>query len=195
MIKVGITGGIGSGKSMLTGFFKLINVPVFEADQEAKKIINNSSIIRSKLKLQFGEDIYLPNNTIDRKKLADIIFNSPTSLERVNSIIHPEVRKNFHEWAAQQRSEYVVHEAAILFESGFYKMMDYKILVTAPVDKRIQRVMKRDQISAEKVIERIYKQWEDSEKVKLSDLVIKNDNTELLIPQLLEFDKKIRRHG
>ena len=195
MIKVGITGGIGSGKSILSHFFSLINIPVFEADQEAKRIINSSSIIRSKLKFHFGEDIYLPDNTIDRKKFADIIFNSPSSLEKVNSIVHPEVRNEFQEWTKQQDAEYVVHEAAILFESGFYKMMDFMILVTAPTDVRIQRVMHRDGVSEEKVMERMNKQWDDKEKIKLSNLVLTNDNSELIIPKLIELDKNLRRHG
>ncbi len=195
MIKVGITGGIGSGKSVVAQFFKIIDIPVFEADIEAKKIINHSAIVRSKMIINFGEDIYLPNQTINRKKLADIIFNSPSSLQKVNSIIHPEVRKNFNEWADQQNSEYVVHEAAILFESGFYKMMDFMILVTAPVETRIERVIKRDNVSKEDVTARMKRQWDDPEKIKLSNLVLTNDNTELIIPQLIELDKNLRRHG
>lgn len=195
MIKVGITGGIGSGKSVVGQFFKIIDIPVFEADIEAKKIINHSAIVRSKMIMFFGEDIYLPNQTINRKKLAEIIFNSPSSLQKVNSIIHPEVRKNFNEWADQQNSEYVIHEAAILFESGFYKMMDFMILVTTPIETRIERVIKRDNVSKEDVIVRMNRQWGDSEKIKLSNLVLTNDNTELIIPQLIELDKNLRRHG
>ncbi len=195
MIKVGVTGGIGSGKSTVCNFFKLIGIPVFEADLEAKKIINHSAIVRSQMIMNFGKDIYLPNHTINRKKLADIIFNSPSSLEKVNSIIHPEVRKNFNEWVDQQNSEYIVHEAAILFESGFYKMMDFMVLVTATTETRVKRVVERDKLTEKSVIARMKLQWDDKEKIKLSNLVLTNDNTELIIPQLIELDKNLRRHG
>lgn len=195
MIKVGVTGGIGSGKSIICRYFKLIGIPVFEADLEAKQIINNSAIVRSQMIIHFGKDIYLPNQVINRKKLADTIFNSPSSLKKVNSIIHPQVKKKFNEWTEGQKTGYVVHEAAILFESGFYKMMDFMILVTAPVELRIKRVMERDNVSKENVIARMKQQWEDPEKIKLSNLVLTNDNTELIIPQLIEFDKNLRRHG
>ncbi len=195
MIKVGVTGGIGSGKSTVCNFFKLIGIPVFEADLEAKKIINHSAIVRSQMIMNFGKDIYLPNHTVDRKKLADIIFNSPSSLEKVNSIIHPEVRKNFYEWVDQQSSEYIVHEAAILFESGFYKMMDFMVLITASTETRVKRVVERDKLTEKSVIARMKLQWDDKEKIKLSNLVLTNDNTELIIPQLIELDKNLRRHG
>ena len=195
MIKVGVTGGIGSGKSIICRYFKLIGIPVFEADLEAKQIINNSAIVRSQMIIHFGKDIYLPNQVINRKKLADTIFKSPSSLKKVNSIIHPQVKKKFNEWTEEQKTDYVVHEAAILFESGFYKMMDFMILVTAPVELRIKRVIERDNVSKENVIARMKQQWEDPEKIKLSNLVLTNDNTELIIPQLIEFDKTLRRHG
>ncbi|MGQ8335160.1 dephospho-CoA kinase [Sunxiuqinia sp. A32] len=195
MIKVGLTGGIGSGKSTICQFFRIIGIPVFEADVEAKRIINSSSIVRSKLMLNFGNDIYLSNQSLDRKKLANIVFNSAPSLEKLNAIVHPEVRKYFFEWVGKQQAPYVLHEAAILFESGFYEMMDFNILVTAPEEERILRVKTRDNISEEEVRQRIGKQWIDEEKMKFSDLVLQNDNKDLLIPQLIEFDKKIRKDG
>ena len=150
MLKIGITGGIGSGKSTICHFFSLMEIPVFNADQEAKRIMNESSLIRSKMMLHFGKDIYLKNQTIDRKKLA---------------------------------------------ESGFYEMMDYTILVTAPEQQRIERVMKRDHSSSQQIKERISKQWPDKEKVKLADFIIKNDNRELVLPTLIELDQKFRKHG
>ena len=195
MLKIGITGGIGSGKSTICDFFKLLGVPVFNADQEAKRIMNESSIVRSKLVMSFGNDIYLPNRTVDRKKMAGIIFNSPSLLQKVNTIVHPEVRKYFFVWCELQGSPYIVHEAAILFESGFYEMMDYTILVTALEVERIKRVTKRDQSSAEQVKERMAKQWTDEQKAALADFTIRNDNRELIIPQLLNLDKKFRDHG
>lgn len=195
MLKIGITGGIGSGKSTICNFFKLIGIPVFQADVEAKKILNESAIIRGKMTLYFGSDIYLPNQTIDRKKLAQLIFNSPSLLEKVNSIVHPEVRKRFFDWCDQQKTPYIIHEAAILFETGFAQMMDYNILVTAPKQQRTDWVMNRDNSSAKQVEERMSKQWPDEKKEQLADFIIKNNNQELIIPVLLELDKKFRAHG
>jgi len=195
MIKVGITGGIGSGKSTICHFFKILGIPVFEADVEAKKLINTSETIKRQLIAAFGNDIYLPNQLIDRKKLADLIFNSPTLLEKVNRIVHPEVRAYFHKWVERQKSPYIIHEAAIMFESGFYKMMDYTILVTAPETDRINWVMKRENATPESVKARIEKQWTDEQKMKLASFNIKNDNKELIVPQLLELDKRFRSHG
>ncbi|WP_372773417.1 dephospho-CoA kinase [Mangrovibacterium sp.] len=195
MIKVGITGGIGSGKSTICQFFKSIGIPVFEADTEAKKLINSSVAIKNQLIAEFGSDIYLPNQHIDRKKLAELIFNSPPLLEKVNGIIHPEVRNHFEKWANQQNSPYIIHEAAIMFESGFYKMMDYTVLVTAPEADRIKRVMERENTTAENVRSRIERQWTDEQKSKLANFIIKNDNRELVVPQLIELDKQIRSHG
>ncbi len=195
MIKVGITGGIGSGKSTVCNFFRLLGIPVFEADKESKKLVNTSPKIKNSLKNLFGKDIYLSDDTIDRKRLAGLIFNSPPLLETVNSIIHPEVRNYFEEWCEKQNSPYIVYEAAILFETGFYKTIDLSILVTAPVEDRIKRVIIRENATEEEVKSRISKQWTDKQKEDLADFIIKNNNEELLIPQLLELDKKIRTHG
>lgn len=195
MIKVGITGGIGSGKSTICQFFRTIGIPVFEADTEAKKLVNNSESIRYQLKALFGRDIYLPNKTIDRKKLASLIFNSPPLLQKVNNIIHPEVRKYFYSWCEEQKTPYIIHEAAIMFESGFYEMMDYTVLVTAPEEMRIQRVMARENTDAESVRARMEKQWKDEQKAKLANFVIRNDGTELVVPQLVKLDKHFRTHG
>lgn len=195
MLKVGITGGIGSGKSTVCKFFEILGIPVFTADTEAKAIMNSSPVIRSKLISTFGEDIYLPNQTLDRKKLAQLIFTSPALLEKVNSIVHPEVRKYFMQWVAEQTSPYVVYEAAILFESRFYRMMDFNILVTAPEEERTKRVMARENTTIEDVRIRISKQWPDNKKIKLADCILNNNNEELIIPQLIELDKKFRTHG
>ncbi|RKD89746.1 dephospho-CoA kinase [Mangrovibacterium diazotrophicum] len=195
MIKVGITGGIGSGKSTICHFFRTLGIPVFEADTEAKKLINSSEAIKNQLIAEFGSDIYLPNQLIDRKKLAGLIFNSPTLLEKVNRIIHPEVRIYFNKWVELQKSPYIIHEAAIMFESGFYQMMDYTILVTAPEAERIARVMKRENSTEESVKARIEKQWTDEQKMELASFIVKNDNKELIVPKLIELDKRFRSHG
>lgn len=194
-LKIGITGGIGSGKSVICQFFKLLGAPVFEADVWAKQLVNSHEQIKTGLIDWYGPDIYSPNGTIDRKKLAGIIFTDSTEMQKVNGLIHPVVRQEFMIWADQQNSPYVVHEAAILFESGFYKMMDYTLLVTAPENMRIDRVSKRDGSTIEAVKERMSKQWSDEQKRKLASTEFKNDNKTLLIPQLIEIDKQLKEYG
>lgn len=194
-IKVGITGGIGSGKSTVCKIFKLIGIPVFEADKVAKNLINSDEKIRNELIQLFGDNIYDSNKKLNKKMLADLIFNDESLLEKVNNLVHPAVRNEFILWHQKQNSKYTVHEAAILFESGFYKMMDFTILVSAPEITRIERVVKRDKIKPELVESRISKQWNDEDKRKLASIELVNDNKHLLIPQILEIDKKLKANG
>ena len=194
-IKVGITGGIGSGKSTLCKVFKLLGVPVFEADVEAKKLMVTSKTIKSGLIDLFGKHIYTQNGILDRKKLAGIIFSDKLQLEKVNALVHPVVRSEFLNWAEKQSSAYVVHEAAILFESGFYKMMDYTILVTASEEDRIARVVKRDKVSNEQARERMNKQWTDEQKRPLADVEFVTNDKKLIIPRIIEIDKQLKEHG
>jgi len=195
MIKVGITGGIGSGKSTVCKVFRVLGIPVFEADSVAKKLLNNDLQIREQLIQLFGASVYLPDGTIDRKYLAGIVFSNSPLLGQLNSIVHPAVRKAFNEWYLTQNAPYIIHEAAILFESGFYKMMDKTITVVTDENERIERVVKRDEITAELVRQRMKNQWSDEEKIKLADFVIGNNDRELIIPQIVEIDKKIKAHG
>ena len=194
-IKIGVTGGIGSGKSVVCDVFRLLGVPVFEADAEAKKLINSNTEIKTGLIDLFGGDIYTANGTINRLKLAGIIFNDHLQLAKVNEIVHPVVRKEFLQWAEKQDACYVVHEAAILFESGFYKMMDFNILVSAPEEVRIQRVTNRDGATPEQVRERMSKKWSEKQKKPLANLEIVNNNSELIIPQILKTDKQLKEYG
>jgi dephospho-CoA kinase len=194
-ITVGITGGIGSGKSTVCKVFKWLGVPVFEADLEARKLIDTDTEIRNGLVNLFGPDIYSRDSTLNRKKLAGLIFNNDILLQKVNKLVHPAVRSAFLNWANKQDSPYVLHEAAILFESGFYKMMDFTILVSAPEEERIERVRKRDRISMELVRERMEKQWSDSEKRKLATTEIKNADSDLILPVVIKIDKQLREHG
>jgi len=194
-LSIGITGGIGSGKSTVCKIFKLLGVPVFEADLIAKALINSDAEIRNGLIQFFGKDIYSSDNKINRKMLANLIFNDDLLMEKVNRLVHPAVRNKYLIWVKQQNSAYIIHEAAILFESGFYKMTDYSILVSAPEDMRIERVTHRDNIDLEKVKSRMLKQWTDEEKRKLASFELVNDNKKLLIPQILEIDKKLKTHG
>jgi dephospho-CoA kinase len=194
-ISVGITGGIGSGKSTICEIFKLLGVPVFEADMEAKKLLNTNSEIKKRLIDLYGKDIYTSDGTVHRKKLAGIIFNNNIELSRVNEIIHPVVRSEYFEWLKKQETKYIIHEAAILFESGFYKMMDFSILISAPEDIRINRVAKRDNVTFEQVQKRIDNQWSDDRKRKLASWEIVNDNKKLIIPQLVKIDKQLKEYG
>jgi len=195
MIKVGITGGIGSGKSTVCKVFKVMGIPVFEADTVAKQLMTTDPEIRRQLIQVFGAVVYLPDQSIDRKYLAGLVFNSPSLLAELNSIVHPAVLKEFDEWCLTKQTTYILHEAAILFESGFYKLMNQIIAVVANEDERIQRVMKRDGATIELVRQRMKNQLSDAERIKLADFVISNNDNELIIPQILNIDKKIRANG
>jgi dephospho-CoA kinase len=195
MLKIGITGGIGSGKSTVCRVFSAMRIPVFEADQIAKDLMNTNEEIYEKLVNLFGASVYQSDHTVDRKQLAGIVFNNPYLLAQLNEIVHPAVRETFFNWCEKQQSPYIIHEAAILFESGFYKMMDKTITVVTKENERIQRVMKRDGLTLELVKERIRNQWTDDERIKLADFVIGNNDDELIIPQIIEIDKKIRAYG
>ena len=194
-LKIGITGGIGSGKSTICRIFKILGIPVFEADLVAKQLLQSNAEIRKGLIHLFGEGVYLEDGTVNRKKLAEIIFNDDVQLAKMNALVHPVVRNEFHEWVKQQNSLYVIHEAAILFESGFYKLMDFPILVSAPEEERIQRVAKRDGVSEKQVKERMAKQWTDEEKRKLADYEIVNDNKNPVLPEIIKIDKRLKEHG
>lgn len=170
---IGLTGGIGSGKSAIAQHIESLGVPVYIADTEAKKILEIEKVI-AKVVALFGEEI-LDKGKIDKKKIAALVFQDPEKLKKYNNIIHPEVFLHFQDWVKQHENfPIVVKEAAILFESGSYKDCDKIILVTAPKEIRIERVMKRDAVSREAVEQRMAHQWEDDEKKKLSDYIIEN---------------------
>ncbi len=194
-LKIGITGGIGSGKSTVCKVFSILGAPVFEADLVARQLMENDLQIRKGLVERFGEGVYTPNGSVDRKKLAALIFNDEIQLQKVNELVHPAVRSAFLKWADEQNVPYVVHEAAILFESGFYKMMDFTILVSAPEEERIQRVTKRDRSRLTEIKERMQKQWSDEEKRKLASIEIRNADHDLIIPQIIKIDKQLKEYG
>lgn len=191
MIKVAVTGGIGSGKSVVCKIFEKIGIPVFNADFEAKKLINTSRTIHDKLVSLFGAAIYQSNGDIHRKKMADLIFNDNFALQKVNEIVHPEVRKRFIEWTEEQNSPYIIQEAAIIFESKQTQSFDKIITVTAPLELKIERVIKRDQVSKEEVYKRMQSQLPDEIKIAKSDFVIMNDEIEMIIPQIIEIHNKL----
>jgi len=196
MNKIGITGGIGSGKTTVCNIFKILGIPVFDADTEARNLQNTDLYIRDHLIKLFGNQIYSPVGMLDRTKLAGLIFNDSKALAYVNSIIHPVVNQSFLKWADNQRhAPYILFEAAILFESGYDSGFDRNILVLADEKIRIERVIRRDHLSAELVKQRINNQMPDSQKMKMADYIIENSNKKLLLPQIIELDKLIRRDG
>jgi dephospho-CoA kinase len=188
---IGLTGGIGSGKSVVAKIFATIGIPVFNADEAAKRIMQTSPEIKAKLIEQFGADIYNELG-LDKEKLAAIVFNDPFQLQLLNAIVHPVTIQAAKDWAAKQTSPYVIKEAALIFESAAADGLFKVIGVTAPLSLRIQRVMQRDGVSKEQVEARMQHQISDTIKMRLCDYVIENNNQEMVIPQVLEIDKAIR---
>jgi dephospho-CoA kinase len=186
MLKIGITGGIGSGKSMVCKIFLQLGIPVYDADSAAKRIMTTDKKLISKLKEEFGEKIYNSKNELERKTLRGIIFKNPPAMKKVNGLVHPAVKRDLDKWIMKHASApYVIEEAAILFESGAYKNMDYVITVNAPEELRFRRVMTRDDVSLNHVIDISKNQMSEEEKNKKADFVIVNDGQQLVIPQVL----------
>ena len=188
---IGLTGGIGSGKSVVAKIFSTLGIPVFNADETAKQIMQTSPEIKIKLIQQFGNDIYNVHG-LDKEKLAAIVFNDPFQLQLLNAIVHPVTIQAAKDWAAKQTSPYVIKEAALIFESAAADGLFKVIGVTAPMSLRIQRVMQRDGVSKEQVEARMQHQISDTIKMRLCDFVIENNNQQMVIPQVLEIDKAIR---
>lgn len=170
---VGLTGGIGSGKTTVAKMFSELGVPVFIADDEAKKLMNSDLEIRRQISALFGTGAYV-NEELDRKLLASKVFENKELLEKLNAIVHPAVAVHFERWKAKQGTDYVIYEAAILFEKGGYKKCDFTVLVTAPVDKRIERLLQRDKSTLGEIQARMNHQWTDEKKAELADFVIEN---------------------
>jgi dephospho-CoA kinase len=188
---IGLTGGIGSGKSVVAKIFSTLGIPVFNADEAAKQIMQTSPEIKAKLIEQFGSSIYDASG-LQKEKLAAIVFNDPFQLQLLNAIVHPVTIQAAKDWAANQTSPYVIKEAALIFESAAADGLFKVIGVTAPLSLRIQRVMQRDGVSKEQVEARMQHQISDTIKMRLCDFVIDNNNQQMLIPQVLELDKAIR---
>lgn len=184
MIKLGVTGGIGSGKSVVCDVLRLHDIPVYDADLEAKNLNDTSPVIRKKLTESFGQDLYR-NNRLDREKLAHLIFNNEENLRTANSIIHPELAKHFMEWAEQRKQHPVVAlDAAVLFEAGFQSVLDKTIIVLAPLEVRIERAVKRGNLTKEQITARANSQMSDKEKAELADFIIQNDGQHSLLEQV-----------
>ncbi|MBD8388261.1 dephospho-CoA kinase [Dysgonomonas sp. BGC7] len=192
MITLGITGGIGSGKSTVSRLFSLYDVPVYIADTESKRLVATSPVIREKLTAMFGNELF-EGGVLNKALLAAHIFNDREKLEKVNAIIHPEVAADFARWqAAHSQYDIVAQEAAILFESEFNKYMDKVVMVYTPLEMRIERTMKRDGVGRELVMERIKNQMSDEKKAELSDFVVVNDGTQSLIGQVAQILHRLK---
>lgn len=189
-LKVGITGGIGSGKTTVINIFKTLGIPVFDADTAAKIAMHENADVKHRVIELFSDDAYT-NNELNRKYIAGIVFNDELKLEKLNAIVHPVTIAMAEEWMQQQTSAYVLKEAAILFESGAAAGLDYIIGVFAPQHLRIQRTMNRDNVSREEVLKRISKQIDEHMKMKLCDFVITNDELQMVIPQVLQVHEKL----
>ncbi len=198
MMKLGITGGIGSGKSTVCKIFDSMGVPVYHADERAKVLVNTDEELQKAIIREFGSESFT-HSTYNRQYMASIVFRDKHKLQVLNEIIHPLVEKDFAIWCQQQHYYYIVHEAAILFESGAYKQMDYTILIDAPLNYRIDRVVKRDKTSIEEVNLRLKNQWPADKISEMADWVIMNDGKTLILPQILEIHKYIveldKSHG
>ena len=186
MLKIGITGNIGSGKTTVSKVFELLGVPVFYADAAAREVMTNDEELIKGVKNTFGTESYFEDGSLNRKYIAGKVFNDPAELAKLNALVHPATFRAFDSWAKSfTEAPYLMKEAAILFESGSYKLCDYSIIVTAPKEIRMQRVIARDSITITEVESRDARQMPEEEKIKLADFRIKNDDTQLVIPQVL----------
>lgn len=189
-IMIGLTGGIGAGKTMVANVFAAMGIPVFNADNAAKELMQNSPQIKEQLIKQFGDKVY-ENGILNKSYLASVVFSDPYQLELLNAIVHPVTIQAAWDWAKVQTAPYVIKEAALLFESNAVEGLDYVIGVTAPLAIRTQRVMARDQSTLEEVEQRMRNQISDTIKMRLCDGVIVNDNVQLIIPQVLKMHEFI----
>lgn len=198
MLIVGLTGGIGSGKTTVAKLLEKEGIPVYNSDFRAKYLMQNSNEIKATLQAEFGEKVY-NNDGLNREYLAEIVFKNNEKLQLLNSIVHPVVAKDFKDWISNQKTKIVVKEAAILFESGAYKSCDVNVNIHTDVEERIERVMKRDKVSREQVLSRINNQWSDEKRNEKSDIIIKNndiDPTEQNVKNLIiKLNKIIKKEA
>jgi len=193
MFKVGITGNIGSGKTTVCKVFEVLGIPVFYADDAAKRVMVEDAVLIEGIKQTFGAESYFEDGTLNRKHIAGIVFNNPDELAKLNALVHPATFRAFDVWVQQFKGRtdipYVLKEAAVLFESGSYKMCHRSLMVSAPLDTRVKRVMQRDGITQEEVQSRNARQMSEEQKLDMANDKIINDDTELVIPQVLHLHK------
>ena len=193
MLKIGITGGIGSGKSTIARALKSLGIPVYDADLRAKEIMNEDADLKAAIQTNFGENLYA-DGELDRASLAALVFTDKEKLENLNSIVHPAVALDFLRWSEQKKKDghrIIAKEAALLVEAGSYKELDKLILVVAPLEERIERVQKRNSWTENQVRDRISKQLTDEEKAPFADLVLNNNNSDKVLEPLLDFIRSL----
>lgn len=197
MLKVGLTGNIGSGKTTVSKVFEVLGVPVFYADDAAKSAMVTDPALMAGIKSTFGNLSYFDDGTLNRKHIAGIVFNDSEQLARLNALVHPATFRAFDEWIKSIDADvpYVLKEAALLFESDSYKMCDYSIAIQAPFETRVKRVMQRDGLSRQEIESRESKQFSEEKKSALADYIIVNDDVQLVIPQVLELHHKFLSLG
>lgn len=192
MLKVGLTGGIGSGKSTVAAVFEKLGIPVYYSDTRAKELMCSHDL-RSAITNAFTEQVYNDDGSLNREVMAKAVFGYPERLALLNSIVHPAVENDFLNWAASQNAPYVIQEAAILIESRAYRRMDEIIVVTAPLETRVERVIRRDGTNREDVQRRIMAQISDSERAKYANHTIIADENKMILPQIIKIDNKLRK--
>jgi dephospho-CoA kinase len=190
VLRVGLTGGIGSGKSTVAQIFEVLGIPVYYADIAAKKIMNEDEGLRSAITNIFGEQAYA-NNILDRKYISSIVFSDPVKLQQLNALVHPATKKDGDAWMQQQISPYAIHEAALIFEAKVSDRLDLVIGVSSPIELRIKRAIERDKVSREEVLKRMDQQLDEELKMSKSDFVLINDEQQFLIPQVLKLHEKL----
>jgi dephospho-CoA kinase len=189
-LRIGITGGIGSGKSTVAKVFEVIGIPVYYADDAAKRLMNEDPQLQQQIVDLFGPTAY-SNNQLDRKYIAQVVFNNKEKLQQLNALVHPATIADGERWMQQQTSPYAIKEAALIFESGTQGQLDYVIGVSAPAALRIHRAMKRDHVSREEILSRMNKQIQETIKMRLCDFIIYNDEQQLVVPQVLALHEKL----
>jgi len=190
---VGLTGGIGSGKTTVSKEFQKYSIKVYNSDLRAKFLMNNSIVLKNKLINNFGKEFYI-NDELNKSYISQIIFNDPISLKLVNSMVHPEVFNDFNEWRQSLSEKFVLYESALIFETGSYKLNDFNILVTCDHDLRVKRILKRDGINEEKINSIINNQWDDDKKISLADYIFfntSNKENKLKVKNLLTYFNSI----
>jgi len=191
MLKIGLTGSIGSGKTTVSKVFEVLGVPVFYADDAAKKAMVTDPMLIEGIKAEFGDASYFDDGALNRKHIANIVFNDNERLSKLNALVHPATFRAFDDWVKMfDDVPYVLKEAALLFESDSYKMCDYSIAITAPLETRIKRVMQRDNLTRAEIESREAKQFTEEKKAALADYIILNDDVQMVIPQVLELHTK-----
>lgn len=194
MLKIGLTGGIGSGKSTVAGIFQVLGIPVFDADASARQLMESDVQLQKEVEALFGASAYHAGK-LNRKLIADIVFQDPFQLEKLNMIVHPATIRAAEEWAVRQNAPYIIKEAALFFEAGSAEGMDYIIGVFAPQHIRINRVMKRDAVTRDEVLSRMKRQIQEEIKMRLCDFVLLNDDQHLVIPQVLQLHEQFLKEA